>query len=172
MSEPDLFGGVLTDIANGPHTRGHGGVTEALVRRLHEKGLGLKEMGGPKIMARSESTMRKHAREFGLAFDDYVPRALRPKRIRASKRQLKRDFLAYYDALREANPEYLILLRMGDFYEAFGAPAKTVAGALALVVTARGKTPMCGIPVHSADGHLKRLAHLGHRVAICETADA
>ena len=30
---------------------------------------------------------------------------------------------------------------------------------------------MCGFPVHSAEGYIKRLAELGHRVAICEQVE-
>src|SRR5262249_40342959 len=38
----------------------------------------------------------------------------------------------------------------------------------------RGKpdaVPMCGVPVHAVEPHLKRLAELGHRVAICEQVE-
>lgn len=37
----DLFG-VLSDIADGPRVSEQGGITAALMRRLHEKGMSLK----------------------------------------------------------------------------------------------------------------------------------
>lgn len=162
----DLFGSVLTDIAE--TKRAGDDVTEPLMRRLHEKGMSLSDMGGPKIMARAQSTLRAHARRLGLAFNDYVPRDLRPKRIVAKKRRMKSDALGYYQALTEAYEDRLVLMRMGDFYEAFGDSAGTLAGALGIVVTSRNKAPMAGFPVHAAEDYLSVLAKAGIRVAICE----
>jgi DNA mismatch repair protein MutS len=62
---------------------------------------------------------------------------------------------------------------MGDFYELFFADAEVAARDLGIALTKRGKhlgddIPMCGVPVHAADGYLQRLIRLGHRVAVCE----
>jgi DNA mismatch repair protein MutS len=65
---------------------------------------------------------------------------------------------------------------MGDFYEMFLRDAEIAAPLLDIQLTTRDKgkidaVPMCGVPVHAADGHVKRLAELGHRVAICEQVE-
>jgi DNA mismatch repair protein MutS len=62
---------------------------------------------------------------------------------------------------------------MGDFYEMFFADAEQAAAALDIALTKRGQhlgedIPMCGVPVHSAEGYLSRLIRKGFKVAICE----
>ncbi len=73
-------------------------------------------------------------------------------------------------------PDAVIFYRMGDFYEMFLEDAVLVAPILDITLTARDKAkkdavPMCGVPVHAADAHIKRLAELGHRIAICEQVE-
>ncbi len=73
-------------------------------------------------------------------------------------------------------PDAVIFYRMGDFYEMFLEDAERVAPILDIALTSRDKgkpdaVPMCGVPVHAADAHIKRLAELGHRVAICEQVE-
>jgi DNA mismatch repair protein MutS len=65
---------------------------------------------------------------------------------------------------------------MGDFYEMFLRDAEIAAPLLDIQLTTRDKAkenpiPMCGVPVHAADAHIKRLAELGYRVAICEQVE-
>jgi DNA mismatch repair protein MutS len=62
---------------------------------------------------------------------------------------------------------------MGDFYEMFFDDAVAAAAALDIALTKRGKhlgadIPMCGVPVHSAEGYLLTLIRKGFRVAIAE----
>src|SRR5690606_29205326 len=45
-----------------------------------------------------------------------------------------------------------------------------------IVLTRRGQhngadIPMCGVPVHSADGYLSRLIRAGFKVAVCEQTE-
>jgi len=73
-------------------------------------------------------------------------------------------------------PDSVIFYRMGDFYEMFLDDAELVAPILDIALTSRDKgkadaVPMCGVPVHAADAHIKRLASLGHRIAICEQVE-
>ncbi|HEB91592.1 MAG TPA: DNA mismatch repair protein MutS, partial [Deltaproteobacteria bacterium] len=73
-------------------------------------------------------------------------------------------------------PDAIVFYRMGDFYEMFLEDAERVAPILDITLTSRDKgkpdaVPMCGVPVHAADAHIKRLASLGHRVAICEQVE-
>jgi len=76
---------------------------------------------------------------------------------------------------KEQNPDCLLFFRLGDFYEMFGEDAKTASKELDLTLTSRDKskseeerTPMCGVPYHSAEGYIGRLVAKGYKVAICE----
>jgi DNA mismatch repair protein MutS len=81
-----------------------------------------------------------------------------------------------YLGIKAEHPDAILLYRMGDFYEMFLEDAERAAPLLDIALTTRDKgkpdaVPMCGIPVHSADGYVKRLAELGLRVAICEQVE-
>ncbi len=81
-----------------------------------------------------------------------------------------------YLAIKAEHQNAVLCYRMGDFYELFLDDAVRVAPLLDITLTSRDKdkddaVPMCGFPVHSADGYIKRLAELGHRVAICEQVE-
>ncbi len=79
----------------------------------------------------------------------------------------------FWDA-KLANPDCLLLFRMGDFYETFYDDAVTVAREVDLTLTARDKTgpeggiPMAGVPHHAVGGYVARLVEKGYKVAICE----
>ena len=81
-----------------------------------------------------------------------------------------------YRAIKTDHPDAILCYRMGDFYELFLADAELAAPLLDITLTSRDKdkvdpVPMCGFPVHAADQHIKRLAELGHKVAICEQVE-
>ena len=81
--------------------------------------------------------------------------------------------MAQYLAIREANPGALLFYRMGDFYEMFFDDAVAASAALDIALTKRGlhlgeDIPMCGVPVHAAEGYLLTLIRKGFRVAIAE----
>ncbi len=81
--------------------------------------------------------------------------------------------MAQYWAIKEENPDALLFYRMGDFYEMFFADAEAAAAALDIALTKRGQhlgqdIPMCGVPVHAAEGYLLTLIRKGFRVAVCE----
>lgn len=80
----DLFE-VLGEVANGPRLGGFAAVTEALMRRFAEKGFTLEQLSDRRMMNRSVRTLQEHAREFELAFPDYVPMKLRPKKSKSEK---------------------------------------------------------------------------------------
>jgi DNA mismatch repair protein MutS len=73
-----------------------------------------------------------------------------------------------YKQIKSKNPDILLFFRLGDFYEMFGPDAKEGSRLLGLTLTARGDTPMCGVPYHSADTHIAKLLKAGKKVAICE----
>ncbi|MEM9715454.1 MAG: DNA mismatch repair protein MutS [Pseudomonadota bacterium] len=81
--------------------------------------------------------------------------------------------MAQYMEIREEHPDALLFFRMGDFYELFFDDAVQAAAALDIALTKRGKhlgedIPMCGVPVHAAEGYLLTLIRKGFRVAVCE----
>ena len=81
--------------------------------------------------------------------------------------------MAQYMAIKDAHADALLFYRMGDFYEMFFDDAVAAAAALDIALTKRGKhagddIPMCGVPVHAAEGYLLTLIRKGFRVAVCE----
>ena len=81
--------------------------------------------------------------------------------------------MAQYLQIRAEHPGALLFYRMGDFYEMFFDDAVAAAAALDITLTKRGyhmgkDIPMCGVPVHAAEGYLLTLIRKGFRVAIAE----
>ncbi|MEO6359145.1 MAG: DNA mismatch repair protein MutS [Sphingomicrobium sp.] len=82
-----------------------------------------------------------------------------------------------YRRLKDEAGEALLFYRMGDFFELFFDDAKVAAACMDIALTKRGESdgepiPMCGVPVHSAEGYLARLIRAGHRVAIAEQTES
>ncbi|MBA3879419.1 MAG: DNA mismatch repair protein MutS [Sphingobium sp.] len=85
--------------------------------------------------------------------------------------------MAQYLALKAEAGDCLLFYRMGDFFELFFDDARIASACLDIALTARGEhegtpIPMCGVPVHSAEGYLARLIKAGHRVAIAEQTES
>ena len=85
--------------------------------------------------------------------------------------------MAQYLALKREAGDCLLFYRMGDFFELFFEDAKTASQVLDIALTSRGEhdgkpIPMCGVPVHAAEGHLARLIKAGCRVAIAEQTES
>ena len=79
--------------------------------------------------------------------------------------------LRQYYELKRGSAETLLLMRVGDFYEAYGEDAVSVAGLLDITLTKKdagpvGKIPMAGVPYFAVDEYLRRLVSAGRRVAI------
>jgi DNA mismatch repair protein MutS len=81
-----------------------------------------------------------------------------------------------YRELKQRYPDYLLLFRLGDFYEMFFDDAHEGARLLQITLTSRqkgeGAIPMAGIPHHAADGYIARLIRAGRKVAVCEQMEA
>jgi DNA mismatch repair protein MutS len=80
---------------------------------------------------------------------------------------------AQYFGLKKEHPGCLMLMRVGDFYEAYGEDAVTVARDAEIVLTAKEagggrKVPMSGVPFFALDNYLRLLVVAGHRVSIAE----
>ncbi|WP_299294746.1 DNA mismatch repair protein MutS [uncultured Tateyamaria sp.] len=85
--------------------------------------------------------------------------------------------MAQYLEIKSAHEGALLFYRMGDFYEMFFEDAVAAAEALDIALTKRGKhdgadIPMCGVPVHAAEGYLLTLIRKGFRVAVCEQMES
>jgi DNA mismatch repair protein MutS len=81
--------------------------------------------------------------------------------------------MAQFLEIKAQHRDALLFYRMGDFYEMFFDDAVAAAEALDIALTKRGKhqgedIPMCGVPVHSAEGYFLTLIRKGFRVAVCE----
>ncbi len=81
--------------------------------------------------------------------------------------------MAQYQEIKAQYKDALLFYRMGDFYEMFFDDAVAASAALDIALTKRGKhdgddIPMCGVPVHAAEGYLLTLIRKGFRVAVCE----
>ena len=73
-----------------------------------------------------------------------------------------------WNACKKSQPDAVLLFRLGDFYEAFHDDAKILADVLDLTLTARGGTPMSGLPYHAAESYIDKLVENGYLVAIAE----
>ena len=79
-------------------------------------------------------------------------------------------------SFKEANPDALLLVRCGDFYETYADDAVEAAKILGITLTRRsnGKNAngaaceMAGFPYHALDTYLPKLIRAGKRVAICD----
>ena len=83
-----------------------------------------------------------------------------------------------YLEIKAQHPDCLLFFRLGDFYEMFDEDAKVAAEELNLTLTTRDRnkpleerTPMCGVPYHSAEAYIARLIAKGYKVAICEQTE-
>ncbi len=89
--------------------------------------------------------------------------------------QLDTPAMRQYRSFKEQYPDYILMFRMGDFYEMFYEDAKTSSRILGLTLTSRSKgptaVPLAGIPYHALDNYLHKLVAAGQRVAICEQVE-
>jgi DNA mismatch repair protein MutS len=79
--------------------------------------------------------------------------------------------LQQYRAVKAEYPDAMVMARLGDFYEMFGADAQEAAPILGVALTGRGfgaagRLPMCGVPHHAAPAYIRRLLDAGRRVAL------
>ena len=71
---------------------------------------------------------------------------------------------------------YILLYRLGDFYECFFEDAILASRELELTLTGRDcgqgrRAAMCGVPFHKSDVYVGRLVEKGYKVAICEQVE-
>ena len=78
-----------------------------------------------------------------------------------------------FNEMKAKHPDAVLLFRVGDFYETYGADAVTASEILGITLTRRssvigGTTEMAGFPHHALDTYLPKLVRAGKRMAICD----
>ncbi len=81
---------------------------------------------------------------------------------------MKPDLFDQHARLKSQYPGVILLLRVGDFYEALDDDADTVARICNLAKTTRGDRRMAGFPHMHLDRFLTALVRAGFRVATAE----
>ena len=81
----------------------------------------------------------------------------------------------YLDVKRDYQG-YILMYRLGDFFDCFFEDAVTVSREVELTLTARDcgegrRAAMCGVPFHKADLYIGRLVEKGYKVAVCEQTE-
>ncbi len=81
-----------------------------------------------------------------------------------------------YLQIKEQYADYILMYRLGDFYECFFDDALIASKELELTLTSRdcgfgNRAAMCGVPFHKADSHIGKLVEKGYKVAICEQVE-
>ena len=81
--------------------------------------------------------------------------------------------MQHYFEIKEKYKDYILMYRLGDFYEMFFDDALTASKELELTLTGRDcgeeeRAPMCGVPFHKSDVYIGRLVEKGFKVALCE----
>ena len=85
--------------------------------------------------------------------------------------------LEQYFGMKAKHPDAILLSRVGDFYEAYGDDAETIARALQITLTSKDagqgkKIAMAGVPHHALDGYLAKLVLQRRVVALAEQLEA
>ena len=92
----------------------------------------------------------------------------------ADKGKIKKvtPLMKQYNTIKTKYPDALLLFRVGDFYETFGADAVKASKILGIILTHRNnggdRTELAGFPHHSLNTYLPKLVKAGLRVAICD----
>lgn len=82
--------------------------------------------------------------------------------------------MRHYLEVKQSLPGYLVLYRLGDFFELFFDDAKVASSVLNLTLTRRGTTsngepiPMAGMPYHASENYISRLVKAGYSIALCD----
>ena len=105
--------------------------------------------------------------------DSHPPEMTKQKKV---ERDGQTPLMAQYFKIKEANPDTILLFRVGDFFETFEEDAKTASKVLGITLTKRANgaaedVPLAGFPHHAIDTYLPKLVRAGYRVAVCEQTE-
>lgn len=77
-----------------------------------------------------------------------------------------------YNRIKSSYKDFIVLFRLGDFYETFEEDAIQLSKVLGITLTSRGKnenkTPLAGIPYHSLNNYMPKLVEAGLKIVIAE----
>jgi len=82
-----------------------------------------------------------------------------------------------YFQVKEERPDIILLMRVGDFFEAYGDDAEIVSRELEITLTGREdkmageRIPMAGVPYHAVERYIARLIQRGLKVALCDQVE-
>lgn len=83
--------------------------------------------------------------------------------------------LKVYFSTRAQHPGIILLMRVGDFFEAYGDDAELIASDLNITLTGREdggiRIPMAGVPHHATERYVARLIAKGRRVALMDQVE-
>ncbi|MGQ9819755.1 MAG: DNA mismatch repair protein MutS [Candidatus Kapaibacteriales bacterium] len=90
--------------------------------------------------------------------------------------ELNTPLIQQYLQIKSKYPNYILLYRIGDFYETFFEDAEITSKTCNIILTKRnngaaGDVPLAGFPHHQIDNYLPKLVSAGYRVAICEQVE-
>ncbi|HWR00734.1 MAG TPA: DNA mismatch repair protein MutS [Chlorobaculum sp.] len=89
-----------------------------------------------------------------------------------ARKQEATPMMRQYLEVKDRYPDYLLLFRVGDFYETFYDDALSVSTALNIVLTKRSsEVPMAGFPHHASEGYIAKLVRKGFKVAVCDQVE-
>ena len=91
---------------------------------------------------------------------------------KAVKKKKETPLMQQFNTIKAKYPDAILLFRVGDFYETFGADAIKASRILGIVLTKRANgssnPELAGFPHHSLDTYLPKLVRAGERVAVCD----
>lgn len=81
-----------------------------------------------------------------------------------------------YHEIKSQYQDYILMYRLGDFYEMFFDDAVIASSFLEITLTKRNagnnqSAPLCGVPYHAVEGYIAKLIQKGRKVAICEQVE-
>ncbi len=89
------------------------------------------------------------------------------------EKNLNTPLMRQYVQFKAQYPQAVLLMRVGDFYEAYGEDALIASKVLGIVLTKRSNgvptsVELCGFPHRSIDTYLPKLVRAGYKVAVCD----
>ena len=125
---------------------------------LKKAGCANVELSWTKVAARIDSLIQKDRFLSPREKERYA----QLQREKDAERELPVQAQNEYNAIKEAHPDDIVLLQVGDFFEIYGEDAKQAADLLDLNLTTRaipgaGRVELCGVPAHNLEQYVEEL---------------
>lgn len=91
-------------------------------------------------------------------------------------RDINTPLIKQYLQIKSHYSDFILLFRIGDFYETFFEDAEITSKVCNIILTKRnngaaGDVPLAGFPYHQLDNYLPKIVNSGYKVAICEQVE-